>query len=623
MDTILTTLDITLATRHSSIKRTINVDLPLDIPFQDLARFIQPLVNPNLSLDHYRIRPGSVIALSVTREASTYDGELKINFEEPLAQYYKDYRRHHGLAPPPRVSSESFLETNWYDSTITAGPAKFRFNRTLRVPDNATNYALPPGLGTFPIAKAHDYATTLPDRIKKRGGYVMPLFQREALWISISGGSCAIKISVGGINAITGGKRDEKPPNGVQDYAIGGRQLWLDGIATEPGVNGGIQIDVFPSLVDVATFYQGPSRYEGNSDNKLDLGKTPQELNIKPNEKITMTSTELPIKTLRDLTKYATTQPVLNVICRDKPEMQIFVKGLRGTTSTIKIDSSDTIDTLKVKIQAKEDIDPEKQRLIFSGKLLYEGRTLSDYKIKNESTIHLVLRLCGGGEDTARMGIAAGGKITQKIYEDCHSPLVYDDENPYRVFIHTVSTAAWEMITGVVCPMTPITPELYKAHKYPWFDLYDEHLPAVHHPGAFNGVRSVADLDNAPLPSYDDLTNPESPPKCPRHNMRKAVCVYRPCSHTAYSECLDESIMAGCKCGVCAKNVAKYVGFDKPVPAVKIGESEGNWWEAEVQIEGVPSGSPGVVTLMLEEDSVSMLHGASKSDLPPYKRRKI
>ncbi|KAJ7602956.1 hypothetical protein DFH06DRAFT_1350776 [Mycena polygramma] len=117
------------------------------------------------------------------------------------------------------------------ESTITVGPVQFSFNRTLRVPDDTVDYALPPGLGTFPIAKAQDYAAILPDHVKKRGGYIMPLFQREALWIGISGDHCAIKISVGGVNTITGGKRNEKPPNGAQDYVVGGKQPWLDGIA--------------------------------------------------------------------------------------------------------------------------------------------------------------------------------------------------------------------------------------------------------------------------------------------------------------------------------------------------------------------------------------------------------
>jgi hypothetical protein len=110
--------------------------------------------------------------------------------------------------------------------------------RTLRIPDDGRTYPLPPGLEALPVHRVADFAERLPKAWRVHGGFFVPLYQREALWLQFEAAPWkpnAVKVGVGGVNALTGADWTDELTADPQNYLVSPSQPWLDGIHTGEG----------------------------------------------------------------------------------------------------------------------------------------------------------------------------------------------------------------------------------------------------------------------------------------------------------------------------------------------------------------------------------------------------
>ncbi|WP_432155256.1 hypothetical protein [Streptomyces sp. bgisy153] len=157
------------------------------------------------------------------------------------------------------------------DTLRLPGGVVVRFVRTLRLPEQGT-HPLPPGLGQFPVRRVGDYPDTAPAEWLARGGVMLPVYLREAMWLSFAGSTepAALQVGVGKVCAVSGKRWRDRLSRRPQNYVVLPRQPWLDGINSGKGtvrqfvavplglgatvegqvtgeeVWGGIQLQVFP-----------------------------------------------------------------------------------------------------------------------------------------------------------------------------------------------------------------------------------------------------------------------------------------------------------------------------------------------------------------------------------------
>jgi hypothetical protein len=288
-----------------------------------------------------------------------------------------------------------------HDNLVFGEGFSLNFQRTLRIPDDGKTYPLPPGLGTFPVCKVEDYKERVPETWAEHGGVFIPMYQREALWISFRPRYWkpnAVKIAVGKVNAVSGKPWDETLHPEEKDYLVCPPQPWLDGINAGEGY--------------IRQFVAMP----------LGMGYT-VEAQVTGEEKF---------------------GGIQIIVYEPKP-----------------------------------------------GRFPDQPPDVA-YR---EGVLYAAAPALARPVGSAEMGLAAGGKMRQKIYPDPHGIEAWDPENYGRAYVHIVNSMTYREITGKEPPPTPVTARTYTGHGLPWFDLYDDTLGDISAPDALKKVKTVKEKD--------------------------------------------------------------------------------------------------------------------------------
>jgi hypothetical protein len=340
-------------------------------------------------------------------------------------------------------------------SSLVANRARIILHRTLRIPDDGNTYALPPSMGSFPIYRASDFLGKVPSNWKTENSYFFPMYQREAMWIDFQAGhNCAIQVGVGKVNAVSGDQWDKNLVSSPQNYVVGPNpQKWLDGINSGTGT-----IKQF-----VAMPLGGGYTVEGQVTGKEEFGGI--QIAVYP-------------------PKYALEEEQYRDIIPGSLAESLYTSTYKGMSMQALYST------------------PMKSASGSIGRSIKLGGGRESFELKPDSGV-------SAGKVAAQMGLAAGGKMHQKVYPDPYGIDTWDPLKKETVWVYICNIPMFQEITGLPAPKCPISAKDYQSHGYPWFDLYDESYGDVSSPITLQDVKSVATLDGI-NESGDSFNTPDN-----------------------------------------------------------------------------------------------------------------
>ncbi len=398
--------------------------------------------------------------------------------------------------------SWQFHDQKWQASSLDLGAhTSISFKRTLRVPEDGKEYPLPADMGTLPIYRVEDYADKVPPHWLKDGGFFIPLYQREALFIAFKGAGwrpAAAKVAVGRINAITGKPYDERIRPYEQDYVVVPDQKWLDGVNTGKNVvsqfvamplgegysieeqitdeaeHGGFQIVVFEPHAELFPL-ECPAEAE---QRKQHARQSACERRIRLKQEWFISQLDPRLRLVAESFQAGE----VNDLSLDPDALERLLLHVRGLMLSSlgpeclagweEGDISDFADRLREEEQFYEEGDP----------VLASAPAYSDDGI---------LRSAPAARARVEMGIARGGSIKQQIFRDHYGVNSWNEGAKRAVNIRIVNSTVFEEITGESPPETPVTAAAYSSCEIPWFDFYDETLESVAPASKLAAVKNI------------------------------------------------------------------------------------------------------------------------------------
>lgn len=339
------------------------------------------------------------------------------------------------------------------DALVLPGGVRVTFVRTLRLPESGT-YPLPPGLGTFPLRRVADYADTVPEEWRTRGGVMLPVYQREAMWLRFSATTpTALKVAVGKVCAVSGKPWSDSLGKEPQNYLALPDQPWLDGINSGDGT--------------VRQFVAVP----------LGLGATVEGQ---------VTGSE----------QWGGVQLAVHGLTEDARaewdrEQEALRRSLRPAANPVGYAIPEGIVAgAPMAVSAPS----------------WSGAPAGAPPAPSSPAPTGAARKSRGRSTARSMGMGAGGTMRQEIYADRRPVEDYHREPDGRVFVHLASAAEWQQITGEPAPPTPITAQAYTQHGLPWFDYYAADAEDLPPSDELAAVRPTGDwlADEQPNPPIDD-----------------------------------------------------------------------------------------------------------------------